>query len=65
MKISHCRKFIDVYLLTRKILKDATVGMHGQLDTMQRFAKMTPDDILKNKELQMFCIIAYHRSIKT
>ena len=32
---------------------------------MQRFAKMTPNDFLKNKELQMFCIIAYRRSIKT
>ena len=28
MKISHSRKFIDVYLLTRKILNDTTIGMH-------------------------------------
>ena len=35
------------------------------LHFMLRFAKMTPNDFLKNIEIQMFCIIAYHRSIKT
>ena len=35
------------------------------LDFMQKFAEMTPNDFHKSKEIQMFCIIAYHRSIKT
>ena len=56
---------MDVYLLRRKILRDATIGMHGHYAFLHRFAKMTPNDFLKNKEIQMFCIIAYHRSIKT
>ena len=29
IEISHYRKFMDVYLLTIEILKDATIGMHG------------------------------------
>ena len=62
MKISHCRKFIDVYLLARKILKDATIGMHVHLAF---YAEICRNDFHKNKEIQMSCIIAYHRSIKT
>ena len=63
MIVSHCRKFNDVYLSTRWEMPPLAC-MHA-LHFMQKFAKMTPNDFHKNKEVQIFCIIAYHRSIET
>ena len=61
MKTSLCWKFIDVYLSTRKILTEATNGVHF----IPKSAQMTPNDFHKDKEIQMFFMIAYLWSIKT
>ena len=48
-----------------KYLKMPPLACIDTMLFMHRFAKMTPNDFRKNKEIQIFCIIAYHRSIKT
>ena len=64
MKVSHCSKFIDVYLLTIKILKSATIGMPALYVFYVEICNNTPKDFHKNKNIQTFCIIACPRSIE-
>ena len=64
MKTSHCSKFIDVYLLTMKILKGANIGMPAHFAFYMKICNKTPNDYHKNKKIQTFCIIACPRSIE-
>ena len=69
MKVSHCTKFIDVYLLTRKLLKGTTIGNLACLHSahFRFYAEIcheTQNDFHKNKKIQTFCVIACPRSIR-
>ena len=63
IKTSHCSKFIDVYLLTMKILKGATIGMPAHFEFCVKICNKTSNDYHKNKEIQTFFIKACPRSI--
>ena len=65
MKISHCSKFIDDYLLTRKILNGAIIGMPTHFAFQVEICHITPNSFPKNRKIQTFCIIAYPKSITT
>ena len=65
VKISHCSKFIDVYLLARKILKSATIGTPAHFAFQVEICHKTSNNFCKNRKIWTFCIIAYPRSIKT
>ena len=53
------------YCNQEKYFKIPPLACLHTLHFMQNFAQMTPNNFQKNKEIQMFCIIAYHRSIKS
>ena len=64
IKVSHCSKFMNVYLFTTKIPKGATIGMHVHIAFYVEIYDKTPNDFDEKKIMQTFCIIACPRSIK-
>ena len=48
MKVSHCSKFIDVYLLTRKMINGAIIGMPTHFAFLVKICHKTPNSFHKN-----------------
>jgi hypothetical protein len=64
IKVSHCSKFMNVYLFTTKIPKATTIGMHVHIAFYVEIYDKTPNDCDEKKIMQTFYIIAFPRSIK-